>query len=164
MSATVDYQADQSVALAMSCGLIEFERVRPFHLLKIAETNASVTNPVIELRYNCWITQGAYTMCLLQRFVLSGMIAGTLAVCSAAVFADGSSGLGVNRPQTPELSVVPGYHVYRVDRPGVTYIQVNSANGAVGTAIAATETATSGAASFIDAVAAGSGTGVNHAI
>lgn len=62
--------------------------------------------------------------------------AATFASTSAAIEASqGATGLGTSWPNTTDVSANPRYHVYRFERQGVRYIQVNDANGAVRGAI-----------------------------
>jgi len=57
---------------------------------------------------------------------------------ASPVLAQQSAGLGEAFPAgVPDLSLAPGWHVYRFDRDGVRYIQVNDAGGTVLAAVAA---------------------------
>lgn len=52
------------------------------------------------------------------------------------VLADGSQGLGSSQPNRPDVSVSSQYHVYRWQKDGVTYVQVNDQGGNVQMAVA----------------------------
>jgi hypothetical protein len=47
-------------------------------------------------------------------------------------------GLGMVMPPSPDVSLNRNFHVYKMQKDGVTYIQINSRNGAVVTALALT--------------------------
>lgn len=57
---------------------------------------------------------------------------------SGAALADtpADTGLGQSWPNAPDVSASPNFHVYRFERSGVRYVQVNDASGTVRGAIA----------------------------
>lgn len=71
----------------------------------------------------------------LHRYVLiaglSTFLAGTAAAATPAV-----TGLGQAWPNATDVSISSGFHVYRFDKQGVRYVQINDANGTVRGAVA----------------------------
>jgi len=65
----------------------------------------------------------------LQRAVACGLLFG-LAATPLATLAQGGSGLGARWPSLPDVSRAAAFHAYRWDQSGVTYIQINGADGA----------------------------------
>lgn len=62
-------------------------------------------------------------------------IAGLTAAGAAFAAPPSTTGLGTSWPNTTDLSANPHYHVYRFERGGVRYVQVNDAAGNVRGAI-----------------------------
>ncbi|HUB92177.1 MAG TPA: hypothetical protein VMA74_20805 [Dyella sp.] len=60
----------------------------------------------------------------------------------AAQDAAPGTGLGQAWPNAPDVSASAHYHVYRFERDGVAYIQVNDLQGQVRAAVATTQNAT----------------------
>lgn len=67
--------------------------------------------------------------------VLLGMI-GTSSLGLAGTVTPQATGLGQSWPNAPDVSASARYHVYRFERAGVRYVQVNDLGGAVRGAIA----------------------------
>ena len=79
---------------------------------------------------------------LLRKTILTTMIALSMTTMVAAQDAAPGTGLGQAWPNAPDVSMSAHYHVYRFERDGVAYIQVNDLQGQVRAAIAATPNAT----------------------
>jgi hypothetical protein len=60
----------------------------------------------------------------------------TLMAGAAAATPPPVTGLGQAWPDAPDVSVSPGFHVYRFDKQGVRYVQINDRNGTVRGAMA----------------------------
>jgi len=73
---------------------------------------------------------------LFQRAVLCGLLLGLVALPLSGM-AQNSNGLGARWPSAPDVSRSAALHAYRWDRAGVTYVQVNGADGAPLMALAA---------------------------
>lgn len=73
-------------------------------------------------------------MVRMGRFAIGAVLALALLTVGPA-FADDSSGLGSNWPNTPDVSSNPQFHVYRWVSNGITYIQVNDQAGNVKMAV-----------------------------
>lgn len=67
----------------------------------------------------------------LRRTILTTVTALSMTTVVAAQAATPASGLGQSWPNAPDVSANPHYHVYRFDRDGVAYIQVNDLQGKV---------------------------------
>ena len=66
-----------------------------------------------------------------------GVAIAAIAVTGASLAApQATTGLGASWPNTTDLSTSSRYHVYRFERAGVQYVQVNDAAGTVRGAIA----------------------------
>ncbi|RDS80703.1 hypothetical protein [Dyella psychrodurans] len=76
---------------------------------------------------------------LLRKTILASLIASGLTTAAAARDAAPVSGLGQSWPNAPDVSTSVHYHVYRFERDGIEYIQVNDLRGNVRAAVAITQ-------------------------
>lgn len=60
----------------------------------------------------------------------------TLVAGAATATPSPVTGLGQSWPDTPDVSISPVFHVYRFDKQGVRYVQINDGNGTVRGAVA----------------------------
>lgn len=70
-----------------------------------------------------------------RQTILTTLTALGMTTVVAAQDAAPAAGLGQSWPNVPDISANPHYHVYRFDRDGVEYIQVNDLQGQVRGAI-----------------------------
>lgn len=75
---------------------------------------------------------------IIRKTLLSAVIALSMSTVAAQDAAP-ASGLGQSWPNTTDVSTNAHYHVYRFERDGVSYIQVNDLQGQVRAAVAATQ-------------------------
>lgn len=75
----------------------------------------------------------------LRQTILTTVTALSMTTVVAAQDASPISGLGQSWPNVPDISANPHYHVYRFDRDGVEYIQVNDLQGKVRGAFGVTQ-------------------------
>ena len=66
----------------------------------------------------------------MQRAWMGGLLFALMALPLAAGAAQGASGLGARWPSAPDVSRSVAFHAYRWELSGVTYVQVNGADGA----------------------------------
>lgn len=76
---------------------------------------------------------------LFGKTILTTAIALSMATMVTAQDATPATGLGQSWPNATDVSTNAHYHVYRFERDGVTYIQVNDLQGQVRAAIATTQ-------------------------
>lgn len=79
---------------------------------------------------------------LFRNSILVAVMAAGMSTVVAAQDAVSATGLGQAWPNAPDVSRSAHYHVYRFERDGMTYIQVNDLQGKVLGAVAATQGAT----------------------
>lgn len=71
-----------------------------------------------------------------RRHALVTFVSTLMAGAAAATPPPDVTGLGQAWPNTPDVSVNPGFHAYRFDKQGVRYVQINDGNGTVRGAVA----------------------------
>lgn len=79
---------------------------------------------------------------LFRNAILVAVMASGMSTVVAAQDAMPANGLGQSWPNAPDVSSSAHYHVYRFERDGMTYIQVNDLQGKVLGAVAATQDVT----------------------
>ncbi|GGA26021.1 hypothetical protein [Dyella nitratireducens] len=75
---------------------------------------------------------------LLRQSILTTIIALSMTTVATAQNAVPATGLGQAWPNASDVSTNPHYHVYRFERDGIVYIQINDLQGNVHAAIATT--------------------------
>jgi hypothetical protein len=79
---------------------------------------------------------------LLRQTILTAAIALSMTTVAIAQQATPATGLGQAWPNAADISTNPHFHVYRFERDGIKYIQINDLQGNVRAAVASTSGAT----------------------
>ncbi|WP_233842103.1 hypothetical protein [Dyella sp. 2HG41-7] len=74
-----------------------------------------------------------------RKMILPAVMALSMTTVVAAHHASPASGLGQSWPNAPDVSTSTRWHVYRFERDGIRYIQVNDLQGTVRAAVAETQ-------------------------
>lgn len=70
-------------------------------------------------------------MSFIRSAVFIAAVTSTFLANTAHSAPQSGTGLGASWPNAPDVSTSPHYHVYRFERAGIRYVQVNDGNGTV---------------------------------